>query len=196
MKKMIVILALMLSYSAYASLPVTKLAAIGGDFQLTDQNNQTFNLQQLRGKVVMMFFGYTSCPEVCPTELSKMVSTLRELGDDANKVQAVFVSIDPERDTVKKIHNYLQAFDSNLIGLTGSMKEVDKVASQYKVSYRAMKSMGEDYHVQHNANIFVLNGAGELDTIIPYGFPYAHVTKVVSSILNKFESKLTASAVD
>jgi len=191
MKKMFIIFVLLLnplllSNSVCASIPLKANIAIGGDFQLTDQYNQTFDLKQLRGKVVMIFFGYTSCPEVCPTELSKMISTLHELGGEADKVQAVFISIDPERDSVNTLNTYLKAFQSNLIGLTGSAKEIAKVAKQYQVSYKAMKMMGENYHVQHNANIFVLNGDGDLAAIVPYGMPYSHVTKVVKSILNGY----------
>jgi len=185
MKKIILIIALLFSQFVMASLPSQSKFSFGGDFQLTDQHNQPFNLKQLRGKVVMMFFGYTSCPEVCPTELSKMVSTLKQLGDDADKVQAVFVSVDPERDSVNRINTYLKPFRSNLIGLTGSKDEIDKVTKQYKVSYKAMKMMGEDYHVQHSANIFVINDNGQLDTIVPYGMPYSHVTKVVKSLLSE-----------
>lgn len=185
MKKMIMFLTLIISYSAIASFSTPQALPLGGDFQLTDQYNQPFHLKQLRGKVVMMFFGYTSCPEVCPTELAKMVSTLNELGDEADKVQAVFISIDPERDSVNTINTYLKGFRSNLIGLTGNLKEIYKVASQYKVTYKAMKMMGESYHVQHNANIFVLDSKGKLDTIVPYGMPYEHVTKVVKFLLTE-----------
>jgi len=183
MKKIILLAVLLLAQSAFASLPAKQKIPFGGDFDLTDQNNQPFNLKQLRGKVVMMFFGYTSCPEVCPTELSKMVSTLKALGNDAEKVQAVFVSVDPDRDSVDTIYTYLKAFRSNLIGLTGSKAEIDAVTQQYKVTYKAMKMMGKDYHVQHTANIFVINESGKLDTIIPYGMPYTHVTKVVKSLI-------------
>ena len=195
MKKVILFLALIVSpiflssvlinSSSFASIPTKQIIPFGGDFQLTDQNNQAFNLKQLRGKVVMMFFGYTSCPEVCPTELSKMVSTLKSLGADADKVQALFVSVDPERDSVTTINRYLKGFRSNLIGLTGSKAEIDQVTQQYKVTYKAMKMMGKDYHVQHSANIFVINDDGKLDTIVPYGMPYEHVTKVVKSLLDE-----------
>ncbi|MCW8930705.1 MAG: SCO family protein [Gammaproteobacteria bacterium] len=185
MKQIIIVLLFLCIQGTYASVPDVQKKSVGGDFQLTDQNNQAFDLKQLRGKVVMIFFGYTSCPEVCPTELSKMVSTLKELGEDSNQVQAVFISVDPERDSVSKINEYLNAFQSNLIGLTGTKNEIDQVTKQYQVSYKAMKMMGEDYHVQHNADIFVLNTKGELSTIVPYGMPYNHVTKVVKSVLKQ-----------
>ena len=184
MKQIAIVLLFLFIQGAYASAPDVQKKLIGGDFQLTDQNNQPFDLKQLRGKVVMIFFGYTSCPEVCPTELSKMISTLHELGKEANKVQAVFISIDPERDSVNTLNSYLKEFQSNLIGLTGSTKEIAKVAKQYQVTYKAMKMMGENYHVQHNADIFILNGDGNLATIVPYGMPHTHVTKVVKSILS------------
>lgn len=188
MKKIILLTLLLFlqvaSLNSFANLVEKQSFSFGGDFELTDQHNQPFNLKQLRGKVVMMFFGYTSCPEVCPTELSKMVSTLKALGNESEKVQAVFVSVDPERDSVETLNTYLKAFRSNLIGLTGSKEEIDQVTKQYQVTYKAMKMMGKDYHVQHNANIFVINESGQLDTIIPYGMPYNHVTKVVKSLLD------------
>lgn len=185
MKKALILFTLFLAQSVFAAMPAQSELNYGGDFSLTDQNNQNFNLKQLRGKVVMMFFGYTSCPEVCPTELSKMVSTLKQLGDDADKVQAVFVSVDPERDSVATIKTYLDAYKSNLIGLTGSKTDIDQVAKQYKVTYKLMKMMGKDYHVQHNADIFVIDEQGKLDAIVPYGMPYQHVTQVVKGLLAK-----------
>jgi cytochrome oxidase Cu insertion factor (SCO1/SenC/PrrC family) len=185
MKKLILLITLLISQNVFSSYTEISNKQLGGDFKLTDQYNQPFDLKQLRGKVVMMFFGYTSCPEVCPTELAKMVSTLNALGKDADKVQAVFITVDPERDSVNSINNYLNAFNSNLIGLTGSKQEIDHVAKKYKVSYKAMKMMGKNYHVQHNADIFVLNEKGKLDTIIPYGMPFTHVTKVVKHLLSE-----------
>src|SRR5580704_4315023 len=106
-------------------------AAIGGPFQLTDQAGQAVTDKNLRGKPTLIFFGFTHCPDICPTSLFEMSEVLKAMGKDADRVNAYFVSVDPERDTAAAMKDYLSSFDSHLTGLTGTPDQVAKVISAY-----------------------------------------------------------------
>ncbi|WP_299880524.1 SCO family protein [uncultured Cocleimonas sp.] len=159
---------------------------VGGDFTLTDHNGKKFELQQLRGKLVLIFFGYTFCPDICPTELSSLAKVLRSLGDDAEKVSALFISVDPERDTPDKLKNYVPFFSPNLIGLTGSESEISAVADAYRVQTKihSKKKDSEYYLVDHSANLYVLGADGKMLNIIPFGLPTEHILQVVKNEIN------------
>lgn len=158
-------------------------AGVGGDFSLTDQHGQPFHLQQLRGKVVLLFFGYTSCPDICPTELAGMSKVLRLLKKDTAKVQGLFVSVDPERDRPQVLKEYVHYFDKSLIGLTGSASDIARVAAQYQVTYGKHLDSDGGYSVDHTANLYVIDTNGKLHAIVPYGFPPEHVVAVVQDLL-------------
>ena len=166
-------------------LPVSEVIGkpLGGDFTLTDHNGQEFSLAQLRGKVVLLFFGYTSCPDVCPKELADLAMVFSRLGDKADKVQGLFVTVDPERDSQEVLKEYVSYFSSNIIGLSGSAEEIDIVTRQYHTSYRLNKQQGKFYSVDHAANLYVIDTDGRLHTIVPYGFPVQHVLGVVNNLI-------------
>lgn len=167
-----------------ALIPVVPQAVpLGGDFQLTDQNGQPFHLHQLRGKVVLLFFGYTYCPDVCPTELASLAAVFEALEERAAEVQGVFVTVDPERDTPQVLNNYVRYFHAGLLGLTGSAAEIERVAQQYHVKYRRHERDGGDYAMDHSAQLYVIDREGELSSAIPYGLPAEHVLNVVSDLL-------------
>ena len=115
---------------------VTAPAAIGAPFQLTDQAGQTVTEANLKGRPTVIFFGFTHCPDICPTALFEMSEVLRAMGKDADRVNALFVSVDPERDTEAAMKDYLSSFDPHLKGLTGSPEAVAKVISGYRVYAR------------------------------------------------------------
>lgn len=165
--------------------PVSEVISkpLGGDFALTDHNGQEFSLAQLRGKVVLLFFGYTSCPDVCPKELADLAMVFSRLGDEADKVQGLFVTVDPERDTQQVLKEYVSYFSSNIIGLSGSAEEIDTVTRQYHTSYRLNKQQGKFYSVDHAANLYVIDLDGRLHTIVPYGFPAQHVLGIVNNLI-------------
>jgi cytochrome c peroxidase len=170
---------------------VTPLAnALGGDFQLTDHNGNDFDLKQLRGKVSLMFFGYTHCPDVCPTELANMARLLKQLDAESDKIQGLFVSVDPKRDTPERLSQYVPYFHPKLIGLTGSLEEVETVTSAYKVHSSIQKTGGKDlqYLVDHAANLFIIDGNGKLAQIVPFGFPQAHILEAVKRSIAKLDS--------
>ncbi|TCJ87636.1 SCO family protein [Cocleimonas flava] len=160
---------------------------VGGDFTLTDHDGKPFELKQLRGKLVLIFFGYTFCPDICPSELSSLAKVLRSLGDDADNVSALFISVDPERDTPDKLKNYVPFFSPDLIGLTGSIDEISAVADAYKVQTKIhSKKKGSDYYlVDHSANLYVLGADGKLLNIIPFGLPTDHILRVIKNEINK-----------
>ena len=159
----------------------SKSKEVGGDFELTDHNGDYFNLKQLRGKVSVLFFGYTHCPDVCPTELASMARLLKQLDSESNNVQGLFVSVDPERDTPERLSQYVPYFHPKLIGLTGTKAQVQAVADAYKVHSTVQQTKGKDlqYLVDHSANLFIIDGQGKLAQIIPFGFPQAHILEAV-----------------
>src|ERR1700735_1896334 len=112
---------------------VTAPAAIGGPFQLTDQTGQTVTDKNLLGHPTLIFFGFTHCPDVCPTSLFEISEVLRAMGKDADRVNAYFISIDPERDTSAAIKDYLSSFDPHLKGLTGDPEIITKVITEYRL---------------------------------------------------------------
>lgn len=160
---------------------------IGGDFTLTDHHNKSFSLEQLRGKLVILFFGYTYCPDICPSELGTMARILKQLGDDSDKVSALFISVDPERDTPKKLKEYVPYFSKDLIGLTGSKGEIAKVTKAYKVQSKihAKKENSNYYLVDHSANLYVMDTQGKLIHLIPFGLPYEHILNVLKEEIAK-----------
>lgn len=139
---------------------VAQPAAIGGPFQLTDQNGQTITDKSLKGKPTLIFFGYTHCPDVCPTSLFEMSEVLRALGKDADKVNAVFISVDPERDTPATMKDYLSSFDPHLEGLSGDPAETAKVITSYRVYAKKVPTKDGDYTMDHTALIYLMDRDG------------------------------------
>jgi protein SCO1/2 len=140
---------------------VTAPAAIGGPFQLTDQSGQTVTEKNLLGRPTLIFFGFTHCPDVCPTELFQISEILRAMGKDADRVNAYFVSVDPERDTRAAMKDYLSSFDPHLKGLTGDPRAVAKVISDYRVYARKVPLKDGDYTMDHTALIYLMDRDGK-----------------------------------
>ena len=140
---------------------VAQPAAIGGPFQLTDQNGKAVTEKNLKGKPTLIFFGYTHCPDVCPTSLFEMSEVLRAMGKDADRVNAYFVSVDPERDTRAVMKDYLSSFDPHLKGLTGDPAAVAKVLSEYRVYAKKIPLKDGDYSMDHTALIYLMDKDGK-----------------------------------
>ncbi|MBI3701718.1 MAG: SCO family protein [Afipia sp.] len=139
---------------------VTRPAAIGGPFQLTDQNGQTVTEKNMLGKPSIIFFGFTHCPDICPTSLFEMSEVLRAMGPDAGKVNAYFVSVDPERDTTAAMKDYLSSFDPNLKGLTGTPDQIAAMISAYRVYAKKVPLKDGDYTMDHTALIYLMDRDG------------------------------------
>jgi len=135
-------------------------AAIGGPFSLTDQNGRRVSDQDLRGHPFLVFFGFTHCPDVCPTALFEISEVLGRLGPDAQKVSALFVSIDPERDTPAQMKDYLSSFNPRLIGLTGDPAAVYAVAKEYRVYVKKVPLDNGDYTMDHTALVYLMDKDG------------------------------------
>ena len=138
----------------------SKPASIGGPFQLTDQTGQTVTEKNLVGRPTLIFFGYTHCPDVCPTSLFEMSEVLRAMGKDADRVNAYFVSVDPERDTQAVMKEYLSSFDPHLKGLTGDTAAVAKIVSEYRVYAKKTPLKDGEYTMDHTALIYLLDRDG------------------------------------
>jgi protein SCO1/2 len=134
-------------------------AVIGGPFQLVDQEGRSVSAQELKGRPFLVFFGFTHCPDVCPTTLFEVSEVLRELGPDADKVNALFVTVDPERDTPEKLKDYLSSFDRHLTGLTGSPEAIAAITKSYRV-YVKKVPQGEGYTMDHTAIVYLMDKEG------------------------------------
>ena len=139
---------------------VTAPAAIGGPFQLTDQSGATVTEKNLQGKASIIFFGFTHCPDVCPTSLFEISEILRAMGQDSSKVNAWFISVDPERDNAAAMKDYLSSFDPHLKGLTGDPAAVQKVITAYRVYAKKVPLKDGDYTMDHTALIYLMDRDG------------------------------------
>ena len=139
---------------------VTAPAAIGGPFQLTDQTGQTVTEKAMLGHPTLVFFGFTHCPDVCPTTLFEMSEVLKAMGKDADRVNAYYISVDPERDTVAAMKDYLSSFDPHLKGLTGDPQAVAKVLSAYRVYAKKVPLKDGDYTMDHTALTYLMDRDG------------------------------------
>jgi protein SCO1/2 len=143
-----------------SSPSVQQTANIGGPFRLTDQNGKTFTDQDLKGRPFLVFFGFTHCPEVCPTTLFEVSEILRKLGPDADRVGALFVTIDPERDTAPVLKDYLSSFDPHLAALTGELADITAVAKAYRAYFKKVPLEGSDYTMDHTAIVYLMDKQG------------------------------------
>jgi protein SCO1/2 len=162
-------------------------ADMGADFQLKDHNGRERSLADFRGKTVAIFFGYTHCPDVCPTTLSDMANALQLLGPHAARVQVLFVTLDPKRDTPELLRQYVPAFNPSFLGLYGDAAATGRVTKDFKVysAERAGKEPGQ-YTLDHSAQTFVFDPQGRLRLMLPYGSPPA---KIASDLKILLESK-------
>jgi protein SCO1/2 len=140
---------------------VTAPAAIGGPFQLTDQAGQSVTEKTLQGRPTLVFFGFTHCPDVCPTSLFEISEVLRAMGTDADRVNAYFISVDPERDSTAAMKDYLSSFDPHLKGLTGAPDAVAKVTTEYRVYAKKIPLKDGDYTMDHTALVYLMDRDGK-----------------------------------
>ena len=142
------------------SSPVAQqIASIGGPFKLVDQNGQVVTDQDLKGRPFLVFFGFTHCPDVCPTTLFEVSEILRALGHDADRARALFITVDPERDTPAAMKDYLSSFDPHLTGLTGDPAEIAAVAKAYRVYFKKVP-LDEGYTMDHTAIVYLMDKTG------------------------------------
>ena len=150
----------------------TGKALVGGPFQLTTQTGARARDTDFRNKLMIVDFGFTHCPDVCPAALQLITAALDKIGSKADQIAPLFITVDPERDTPQQLKLYMSSFHKNLIGLTGSAKEISQVAKAYRIYYRKVKSEAlNEYTMDHSSLIYLMDGNGEFITYFPHTTP-------------------------
>lgn len=168
----------------FNALDVSGIQGYGEDFRLTDHNGKSRTLADFRGKVVVMFFGYTHCPDVCPTTLSEMGRVMQILGRDAERLQVLFVTLDPARDTPELLSKYVPSFNPTFLGLYGDGAATEKMAKDFKIFYRiAVGKTAESYTVDHTAASLVFDPQGRLRLFINYGLGADQIAPDIKKLL-------------
>jgi protein SCO1/2 len=179
--------ALIVTSSGGPKIETTGTALIGGPFTLVDQNGKTVTDRDFRGKYMLIFFGFTHCPDICPAELQVMSAALDALGSKSDEVVPIFVTLDPERDTPEAVGAYVKNFGKNFVGLTGSPMAIANAAKAYRVTYSKFEYKGKDenygYNIDHSALVYLMDKDGKYLTNFTYGTPAAKMTETMRSYL-------------
>lgn len=186
MKKIAIILFTLLMLSA-CSRPTFKGAditggPIGGSFTLVDHHGNERTSDEFKGKVVVLFFGFTQCPDVCPTTLSELKATMSALGEQAKDVQVLFVTVDPERDTSKILSEYVPAFHPNFLGLSGNQAQLEQITKKFRIIYQK-QPQGDGYSIDHTAGSYLIDKKGNTRVMINYGAGAAVFTHDIQQLL-------------
>ncbi|MGB8339438.1 MAG: SCO family protein [Burkholderiales bacterium] len=161
-------------------------AGYAKDFKLTDHNGKVRTMADFNGKIVALFFGFTHCPDVCPTTMADMARVMTKLGDDAKKVQVLFVTLDPKRDTSELLAQYVPGFHPSFLGLTGDEATMKKTAKDFKIYAQQVEGETKDsYTIDHTAGMFVFDPSGRLRLFVSYGMTPDKITADVKTLLNK-----------
>ncbi|PCJ90877.1 MAG: photosynthetic protein synthase I [Porticoccaceae bacterium] len=164
------------------SLPV--LETLGGDFSLPSTEGKTTTLSDFEGKVVLLNFGFTSCPDVCPTVLTKIRALMETLGEQSSGVQPLFVTIDPDRDSIEKLSSYLPYFHSSIIGLRGDKTQLAKVADLYKVLHqKEYLDSALEYGFLHNDHIYLIDQQGRVRAMYSGSVKLATIIEQIKTLL-------------
>lgn len=160
-------------------------ALIGGSFSLIDQNGQRRTDADFRGRLMLVNFGYTNCPDICPLGLALMADTLERLGPDAGKLQPIFITVDPARDTVAALKDYIAHFSDHIVGLTGSKEEIAAAAKAYRVYYKVHGDPAKDpnYPVDHSGFLYLMDREGKFVTHFMHDTPVDRVVEGVRKAL-------------
>jgi protein SCO1 len=173
-------------YRGTQAAPETTLGGFGtGSFNLVDQNNNPVDQTIFAGHPSALFFGFTHCPEVCPTTMAEMASWFETLGDEGKDLRAYFVSVDPERDTPAVLGDYVSWVSDRITGITGSPDEVARIAKSWGVFYEKVPLEGGGYTMDHTASVFLLDSNGEFEGTIAYGEDQATALGKLRNLLAK-----------
>jgi protein SCO1/2 len=178
MKKItwLLLISLLLTISLYACTPyefhgtVLQSTSESADFTLMSSNGQRVSLSDFRGKLVVLYFGYTFCPDVCPATLVEIAGAMDSLGEDAEKVQTIMVSVDPERDTPEQLAEYVSHFDPTFLGVTGTPEQIAETAALYGIYFEKHEgTAASGYLIDHTATVMVVDEEGHLKLLWPFG---------------------------
>lgn len=158
-------------------------AAFGKDFALKGHDGRDHALADFRGKAVVIFFGYTQCPDVCPTTLATLAEVMKLLGEQAARVQVVFVTVDPERDTPKLLAEYLPQFNSTFLGLRGDAAATEAIAKEFKIFYKKQPGAAGTYTIDHTAGSYAFDPEGRLRLYIKHGETPQHIADDLKLLL-------------
>jgi len=158
-------------------------ADFGKNFTLTDHTGKTRSLSDYQGKVALIFFGFTQCPDVCPTTLAELSEVMKKLGSGADRVQVLFITVDPERDTQTVLGQYVPAFDPRFVGLTGSVEQIAAVAKDFKAFYQKVPTPNGSYTVDHFSGMYAFDATGRIRLFIRYRAPMDSVVADVKTLL-------------
>ncbi|MCC6164847.1 MAG: SCO family protein [Acidobacteria bacterium] len=184
MIRLATLLSLCLALAACRQPQPLPVLSVGGDFTLTDQNGQPFQSSSLRGQVVLVFFGYTFCPDVCPTTLSKLSAVTRRLGTDAARVKTVYITVDPARDTPAVMREHLGLFRVDAVGLTGSDAAIAQVAQQFGAAYEIEPTDSEaGYLVAHTTMLYGIDPEGRTRILFRYEAPVDEIVDGIRAML-------------
>jgi protein SCO1/2 len=168
--------------------PLPVLYTLGGDFTLQGTRGKDLSLSDLQGRLVLLNFGYTGCPDVCPTALARMGEALDRADVDRARVQPLFVTLDPEVDTVDRIRPYVRFFDPDFIGLTGSAAAIAAAAERFKVYYERVPAIsGAGYSITHSSHIYLLDPAGRVRATFGEGVPVADIASAIGRLAREGE---------
>ena len=156
---------------------------LGRGLSLMGMDGKPFTDERFKGKVTLIFFGFTQCPDVCPTTLAELAEVLKMLGDQASNVQILMITVDPERDTPAILTEYIKAFDDRILGLTGSLAEIKQAASLYKAYYAKVPQAAGQYTMDHSASFYLIDKKGESRVLVPNNSGAAAIAKDLTILL-------------
>ena len=148
-----------------------------------DENNKITKFNGYENKVLLVFFGYTHCPDVCPTTVLDMARVMKGLGDESSQVLPMFISVDYDRDDYKKVREYVDFFDNRIAALTSNKENIDTLTKFFKTNYELVDPKNKGYIVEHSSNIYVLDKKLQVKKIIPNGIPSTEITRIVKKFL-------------
>ena len=180
----VVLIALAASWF-YFVRPPAGAAFGGGDYSLVDGTGKAFTAASFKGQPTMLFFGYTHCPDVCPTTLAEMAAWFEQLGEQGKPLRAVFVTVDPERDTPAVLNDYVHAVSDRVTGLSGPRPEIDKIIKAWGIYAKKVPLQGDDYSMDHTATVFLLDSQGNFQGTIAYQEDQATALQKLRNLLAK-----------
>jgi protein SCO1 len=159
-------------------------ASFGRDFKLSDHNGDIRSLADFKGKVIVLFFGYTNCPDICPGIMGKLAGTIKKLGNDSNHVQVLFISVDPEHDTPELLKQYVSTFNPTFLGLSGDLQTTKKIAKEFKIAFKKQTGTTRDsYIMEHSTGVYIFDPKGKLRLYVNSGTNMDIISHDISELL-------------